>query len=296
MIAVSGFDDVTSKDDYLDLSSLTEGVMYTKVAYVTNVTTGFQKNEYGFVTFYLKDVNANLVQARLFNVADFMLSGVKAATMKNHPVQLTFMVQDYNGRHSLVIDGKAGIELWDGDFPYERFIGKIDVDSSAILAIGNKCCSDFILDNRWATTSFETIAQGRAGAFMKIFDMALSSLCGMHDLPGVDLNELLFVYYKSMELYFDTLVETQKLDNFGSLNNYKFLIRAENLYSDDDRKMLIIDTTKALLSISKPVGIIAYAINNAVREAIFLLNASCQLNIAPIGTKVGIGGVDILKY
>lgn len=296
MVEVAGFGVERVADEFLDMTAVSDGMRYTKVAYVSSVSTGFQKNEYGFVTFYLKDVNANIVQARLFNVADFMLSGVKASAMKNHPVKLTFVVQEFNGRLSLVIDGKEGIEVWDGEFPYEKFIGKVDMDTSTVCALGQKFIPNFEFDSRWSSASFDRIAQGRAGSFAKLFELGLSSICGMEGLVGIDVKELVSVYFIAMQYYFNVLLQHQKLDKFDTFNDHKVLYDIENVYQNDERRMVILDTVKALVGLAKPYGFTACVIKRAVENASFVLNTAYQLNSAPIGTKVTVGGVDVLKY
>ena len=299
----SGFEDLAKSagmradGDYLDVSALAEGMVYTKVAYVQSVSTGLQKNAAGFITFYLKDCNANLITARLFNVEDFMLSGVKGSALAKHPVKITFVPQEFNGRMSLVIDGKIGVELYTGEFDYKRFTGSVDVDLTKAEAIGKACMpEDWELNPMYSTASFDYVGQGRAGAFASIFNSALVTVSGYCALPGVNKESLLTVFFNAMEQYFQILMNRQKLSAFGNFEDFKFINSVSVKFSSDDNCMCIVDTVKALSGASKPLGYEAALIKNAVDGAMFALNASLALQSVPFGTKTMVNGVDVLKY
>lgn len=296
MIPVDDFNNGdVQNNNFLLVRDLKVGKKYTKVAYLSNVSIGIQRNDFGFATFYLKDYEGNLITAKLFNIADFMMSGVNATLMRKHPVELTFVVQEFNGI-SLIIDDKAGIHVWEGNFPYAEFLGKVNVDTSTIQTVGEQVIPDYKINAMMQSASFDSIAQGRAGGFLKVFDMALATIYGYNDVVGVNFRDLIFTFYNVMDLYFDVLTQRQKMNNFEDMFDDEILHNARVKFKDDDRKMPIINSLRALISNSKPIGFDDFVIKNAVETAMTSLNAAYQLNITPIGVRTNVGGVSLLKY
>ena len=112
----------------LDMQHIPEMTTVERIAYVYDVSLGVSKLEDGFVKFFLKDCNAAVTTAVMFNVEKFFESGMKASAFKGKPIRFKCMAQEFNGRLSLVIDGNYGVSIYDGPFEYERFIGKLDSD------------------------------------------------------------------------------------------------------------------------------------------------------------------------
>lgn len=295
MVPVNDFTYDEQASKFLIVKDLKVGKKYTKIAYLSNVSLGTQKNEYSFATFYLKDYEGNLITAKLFNVADAMLSGVNMTLMRKHPVELTFVVQEFNGI-SLVIDGATGINVWEGDFPYAQFLGTVDVDVSTLVGVGQKVIPGFEINALMKTASLDGIAQGRAGGFLKVFDMALAQMCGYNNMVGINFDDLIFVFYNTMELYFEVLMQRQKLNNFDDMLDYEILHNARVKFLNDERMMPIINSLRALISNTKPAGIEDFIIKHAVETAVTTLNAAYQLNVTPVGIHINVGGVSLLKY
>lgn len=295
MVPITDFEQPGVESEFLLIRDLKVGKKYTKVAYLTNVSMGTQKNEFGFVTFYLKDCEGNLITAKLFNVADFMMSGINVTMMRKHPVELTFVVQEFNGI-SLVIDGDKGIQVWDGDFPFEKFLGVVEVDTSTIEGVGSQVIQDYKLNAMMRTASLDGIAQGRAGGFLKIFDMALAQICGCNNIVGLNFQDLVFVFYNTMELYFEVLMQRQKVNNFEDMFDDEILHNARMKFKGDERMLPIVNSLRILIGNVKPVGIEDFIIKHAVDTALTTLNAAYQLNITPTGMRTNVGGVSLLKY
>ena len=74
---VGGFNTDSVESGYLRFSDLVEGMAYSKIAYVLNSNAGISKTNSGFAKFFLKDVDANVLSAYLFDVKDFVFSGLK---------------------------------------------------------------------------------------------------------------------------------------------------------------------------------------------------------------------------
>ena len=118
----------------LDIREFVDGKTFKRLAFVQKVKSGVSVYETGYYTFYVKDVNGNVLAARLFNVKNFIESGFTASLYKNKPVIMEFSSQIYNGQWSLVVDK---IDLWTGDFPFARFRGSVDAAKDFITGSTN---------------------------------------------------------------------------------------------------------------------------------------------------------------
>lgn len=298
LTAMNDFNDTTSFKDYLDVSSLAEGVRYTKLAYVQSTNVGIQKNNGGFVSFYLKDCNGCRITARLFNVEDFMISGIKASAFAHCPVKLTFVPQIFAGSMSLVIDSKIGIERYGGEFDYGRFIGKIDVPYEDISNVARAAgLEDWSVPIDWKTRSIDSICSGKAGGFAALVYGSMCSVSANASAAGLGVSETMRIYFAAIQLFFDYLIDKSKNPVLTELINPNVLSRVKLLVAENSEEYLpTYDTTRALCGLGKPLGIEAHLIKRSVDLAMFIVNAKDSLSLIPSGTKAYVGGVDLLKY
>jgi len=285
--------DSTASSDYLNVSELEEGREYRKIAYVANATTGWQKNDHGFITFYLKDVNGDAVTARLFNVADFMLSGVKSSAMRHHFVEIKFQSQIFKGNVNLVLETVKLVELQNQGELLPRFIGTVDVDTTTLDKIYDNLHKP--LPSKFKGVSLERIANGRVGGYVKMMDMALSGILGATDLPGINADELFFVFLQTANYYFDLLEHRQELSEVDDFEDYKILTRIDMELQDSDSRFIVIDTVRALASNQEPGTLPSFIVAHAIKVAMFTLNTSYRMKNTPFGVKVNLGGSSLLK-
>ncbi|MBS6773478.1 MAG: hypothetical protein KH239_00005 [Eubacterium sp.] len=99
---IKSFDDCEQIMD-LDINTLEDGKEYDKVCYLLNYKAGLTKQDKGFYTFYVKDKNANVVAARMFDIKDYVDEGFTAMLMKSKAVKISFVAQIWNGSWSLVV-------------------------------------------------------------------------------------------------------------------------------------------------------------------------------------------------
>lgn len=286
----------TEMPDYLDISQILEGNIYTKIALVTSADAGTTKNNSGFARFFLKDVNANVVCARLFDVKDFASCGIKLSSYKNLPVELKFIAQEYNGSLSLVVDGEYGIRPYEGAIDLERFIGKVEYSSDQIEAVGKSIYgSGWEIKPQMRTISC-SLGQGRVGAFMKVWDLALANLLGYTDLPYVKADELLKVFFNTIEVLFSREKNKNTFGIFNEVQDFDLLTAMNNKFHDDELRGQYLDAAKAVLGIAKPGHIYSHLVTAAIEQAITNLNLILVNSGMLTGTASWIGGVRLLKY
>lgn len=297
MIKKDGFEKVgdSTTSNILDVNELTDGGVYTKIAYVHNSTTGWQRNDKGFITFYLKDINGNIIEARLFSVEDFLFSGVKSSSLKKHFVTIQFQAQIFNGSWSLILKSIELTELQNVAELLPRFIGKIEVDDSRL----NNFSMEFINQNLpscYSNTSLDSIADGRLNGYVKMLDIALPSIIGAVDLPGIKESELFSVFFYTAKYYFQLLNHRQELSGFEDFEDYSIFSEIKMSLSDTNYYMLIIDALQSLSSNYEPKSLVSYIVAHSIKVAIFILNASYKLQNVPYGTKTHIGGSTLLRF
>lgn len=279
---------------YLDMRGIQEYVPLKAVAYLTDGKAGLTKMDSGFVTFYLKDVNANTVVGRMFDVKDFLVSGVNIAMLKKKPVQISFVAQSFNGSISLIVDS---LEVYTGKFDYNKFIGEIKYDVSAAVETGRELFGrDWDIPAVWKHASFEEFGKGRIGGFVKVFEIAFGTLSMFTGLSSVSREEFIQTFYNSMKEYFNLLTFRAKMDNLQSLTIHDMLHELCRAYGEEE-KLLIADTVKALAGLSKPLHLYSHLICLAVGSARQAVDLSIMYETLPTGSKISLGGgADLLKY
>lgn len=95
------------------------------------------------------------------------------------------------------------------------FLGSYKVDLSAAATIYEKVIGSKLPEESYKNFTIDFLGNGRVGAFAKLFDMALSNLLFLENLPGVDLHDLLQCYFIAMQQYYIILVKFAKLGPLG---------------------------------------------------------------------------------
>lgn len=299
MQKVNSFEQKVKEDTipYLDGTTLVEGAIGTAIAYVSNATTGMAKTQSGFMTFYLKDVHANVITARLFDVKDFLLSGLSAIAYKHNPVIVHYVVQSYGGRKSLILDGSPAIELYRGEFDFKPFVGSFDVDSSILASYAQKVLpNEDIPLSDYATASFDGIGEGRVGAYLKVCNMALAALCEFSDIDGLDVSELLKLFLLASKYYYRILKIGTTYESMSDVKTFELLQEVGFTYKDTEFYMPLVEVVQVLAKQTKPKCIYSHLIDKAFSNAIWSLNLALANSTLPLGAKVPYGGVDLLKY
>lgn len=281
---------------YLDMQKIPELKEVQRIAYVHDVTYGTSRNDSGYVRFFLKDCNGNTTIAMLFDVEDFMMSGIKIAAFKHKPVVFKCVVQEHRGKLSLILSGKEGVRIYDGPFDYNRFIGSVEFSSVAM----QDCILSMGVDaqiSRWDTTAIEELARGKYGAYNRVVELAFGALSpviyGMEENAG---KELLDTFLITAEYYFRYLKDKQSTDVIGTLGIYSYLYTISQRYHDNNNKLLYLDALSAVVGSDKPKHLYAHLIKNAFENAKTTLVLQQQFDVIPMGTKTFVGGVELSKY
>lgn len=289
--------DTSNPKDYLDISKLEELKSYTKVAFVHDAYASIDKIGRGYITLVLKDCHSNLIYARLFDVEDFESCGIKIDSLKRKPILLAFKTQIWNNSYSLVIQNVNGIKKYDGEFDFDSFVGRFEVDDSNIECYGFDIYSEvWKVPYKWKTTSLATIGQGRINAFTYLFHSALSVLTSSLTIQEHLLNQVLRCYYESMQVYFNYLESNDKFDMYGELKIFRYLTDIQSKSFSESDKVIITDIVTSLCGMRKPKHLYAHLIVNAVKGAEHTLDLLLTNQTMTLGSSWNCGGDVLSKY
>lgn len=288
---------ISKGDNYLRLSELVEGVVYERVALVTSTSAGLAKTNTGFVKFFLKDIDANVVVAFLFDVAQFTFAGLQLAAFKGKPVILRFVPQIYNGKISLIIDAEYGIKEWTGDFDRKQFIGEIKFNEKIINKFGQSVFgSDWELPIEYTTISIDSIAGGKSGGLCKVLELVILQLKGYQSLV-LDEWKLLC---RSTLIAFDVLFSCERArQNAGVLEDVKIfdiILIAINKYREDPYYGVLLDVTRAISGEAPPKHLISHLIVDSVNQAKNSINLISTYNSMIVGATTDVGGALLSKF
>lgn len=291
---------VTSLKDkesqYLRVGELTEGMIYEKVALVSSAGAGMAKTNSGFAKFYLKDADACVVTAFLFDVKDFAFAGIKLSQFKGKPVLVRFTPQVYNGRVSLVIDGSVGIREWTGEFDRKKFVGTVMWDQVFIEEFVQECTGEaWAVPVEYTLLSSDTFAFGKVGAFAKCLEILARDLKGY--LPLIGEKEVVGKLFQvTAEVAF--LCEKAKIGSeiLTDTKVFDVILRMVNKYREDEHYAMILDVVKAISRQAEPKHLLSHVMTKGFRQAVEILNLIATNDSLIFGASTEIGGALLLKY
>ena len=277
----------------LDMSRIPEAVPLTRIAYVHDVKLGRTKYDSGFITFILKDCNARVVPARLFDVANEDMTGVSVAGFKHKPVELRCVAQEFNGAISLIVDGIGGIKVIDAPVGLNQFIGQVESDLTdyvGALSTATKDVGPEWMSSAWQRVPLESIADGKLGGYAKVVEIAFGAL-----KPQIT-DELLQAFAVTAYYYFEYLKTKQAVDVLGSLSAYQILNTVTQRFTDSESKFVYLDCLRSTIGMNKPLHLYAHLISGAFQFAETSLLLSQRFETQASGTKAFVGGVELSKY
>ena len=282
---------VNNDTGYLDTTELVDGAPFTKLAYVVNSSAGITKLDSGYFTFFLKDVNANTIRAQLFDVKDFVESGFTVKALLNKPVKVSFTAQIYNGKWSLII---KKIELWDGDFDYSVFRGKVTCDGTALENFVTETTGQS-LDYKYSTLSLASVCDGRCGGFLKLMDSVRVWIGNFYDLPCIEQKGLDTVFLCAMHVYCLFLEEKEKYPIVPSGKVFSILNNLEQQVDGTKYSFEVMDCCRALLGCSKPQHIYSHLVCKGIKHCNDNLNLVYTNAGLSKGALTTIGGEELLR-
>lgn len=276
---------------YLNLTDLKVGETYTRLCYVMNVKAGISVLGNGYYTFYLKDMNANVIPARLFNVDGFTGSGLDAISFRGKPAMVTFETQVFNNNLSLVI---TGIKMHNGAFDYSIFLGKIESKEDLVKKIFEKYEVPYEIPTTFKTMSIQELYSGRTGGMMRLFVSTVRASLNYADL--VNFKDLLVVIQESFLFYAQYLAEKSKVSLIDAKTVYSLLHTVFMRNAMSDNLSAIIDACYALADEGDPKHYYSVMIKRLVTTELENADMAMKVRTMPAGMPISINNKIVLNY
>lgn len=293
----------SQKENLLDVNLLKEGQVVNIIAYVLDCKIKIAATQSRYISLYLKDKNATVIRATMFDLDNSDYSCMTASAFKGKIVNLTATVQEYYGSMTLLVDSSIGISLYTGQISMAPFIGKFDIDFTLENTMFEKLFpGESSSLELYKYLSIDFLCNGKVGAFAKMVDIAFGNLLV---LP-LATEEMLKVFFRVVDRYYTVLFSYKDLHDLERLFLYKEYTALENS-CDKEYASIAVDTLSAVLGSTKPLHLYSHLIYNALLNAHHFLEL-CEYNNSMVlcskntvyqtnllGDRMG-SGIDLLKY
>lgn len=254
----------------LNIKTFAEGIKMTAICLVTKSSAGLTQYGSGFFTFYVKDVNANVIAARLFNVDEFIKNGFIAKSFENKPVTVVFRPQIFNGSWSLIVED---IVRYTGDFDYESFRGRVNADSSVLdnkYYLVNPDGSGY--NPAYKTEAFSNVCGGKCGGFFKLITSVAKNLENYTtSIPEISSKELYTVFFYTVEALYAKLKLSEEFELINQTELFNILTRIEAKCVSDPMHSIIMDSCRAIIDFGTPQHIVSHLIINQIEQEMYAL-------------------------
>lgn len=275
----------------LNVLSLEENTEYCKLCFLYDYRSGVTKMDKGFFTFFVKDENGNTLPARMFDLSQFQDDGFKVMLMKSHPVELHFIAQIFNGEWSLIV---KSIELWDGYFDYEKFLGRASWSGEVSDVWSQSLEKPY--NAKFETENFYSVCGGRVGGFASLLEKSWEHLRAYRneELEFTDLQRCFFI---CMDSYFKLLQCGKKFEIVPLQEKLKIVEGMSFEFENDTCLNEAITSFMALAEMGKPEHLFNHLIYDAVKNSQRHLDLIYKNQILPFGARVmGPSSQILVKY
>ena len=263
----------------LDIKELQDGFEYEKICYLLNYKAGVTQQEKGFYTFYVKDKNANVIAARMFDPKDYVNTGFTAMLMKSKAVKIKFMAQIWNGSWSLIVND---IEAWSGEFNYEDYVGKAEYSADALEAVYSNLFSQ-ALNPEYYSEFFPDLCDGRIGGFISVLEKSFTQLYSFK-IKSLNVKDLHQIFFIVMDAYFNFLKLKKQYGIVPSQKIFEIVNSIHFQYSDSAYLNEITDTVLSLTGLAQPQHIYSHLICGVVNQTKELLTLIYKNQTMPNGS------------
>lgn len=287
---------------FLDVTKLIEGQKYNNLlCFATSINSKISRTDKGYYTFYLKDVNANVVSAQLFDVNKFVESGLIASKMKNCFLFVSFYAQIYNGRWSLIIDEVSVADLeklrQEGIFiDQSRFRGAVNTTHFKKYKEIRRQLDLDEPDSLMETACISSICAGKSGGFAVLISHAALTLLNYDIFPEINAKTLLTTFVLATDVYFKYLTKYNDVEFVNNAERLEFVQNAILPYENFKCSKYIMDTVLALTGLCQPQHLYAHIICKVLG---FLQSSYNEMNVfstIPNSLGCNVGGEFLLKY
>lgn len=285
-------------DKLLDITALEPGSDYHKVAYLYDIDVGTDRLEKGFFRMFLKDINGNIIIARMFNLNQNQTENfIEAKTLKGKAIDIYFRTDLYNGTLSLTLNS---FELYSGLLDYSLFIGAVSNVEKSYQFITNifekSGVNNVKIPYTYKTDSFTSLCDGRMGGFIKLVEVVLLMLTSMDGIPGISHKELIDIWYLVQEGYYNYLKRLEFLDIMSNEEKIDMLYSFKRKIAGEDVSIYAVDTYSSLIGFSKPQTVQSVILCNTINGVIETMRLACVNNSMVPGSTRMDNNLVLIKY
>lgn len=221
-----------------------------KVCYVLNGRGSIAKNQKGFYGFNLKTADCKVVHAVIFDVPDFIESGLKIKDLENSLVKISGYVSEYRSGVSLIlnkIEKCSSEELMSIDS--KKFLGEIENVSqmfSDVQEFVEMIDKSLHVPSVYKIKSYPRIYGGRLGGYVKFIWKWMYSISVFNDFNDGVINR---VFYNCVVNYANYLDRLNVMDIVTTLDKVQIL----RSIPDDNSivSAVTLDTMQAILGLGE---------------------------------------------
>lgn len=294
----------SENNNLLDAKILEEGKQYNNIiCYVVGNRAGVTVYNKGYYTFFVKDINGNVLPAQIWDPANFIASGIEVSKMKHVCVLLSFTAQIYNGSWSLVVNGSA-IEVCTPEtmaelgvsFDIAIFRGRVEPGDTSELDTAFQKYTGLPLPAMFTTLSLPTICQGRVGGYAKIVSAAYKSLKETYgNLKEIDFDLLAETYVVTIQAYAVYLKAVDSGEMTTAHRVADVIVSIRQGYRTEVVEQAI-DTTLALIGSAAPEHLFAHLIVGELKSKIQAFDLIYRNTTIPKHMSAQIGGLKLTNY
>ena len=146
-------------------------------------------------------------------------------------------------------------------------------------------------------SAFDSVGQGKAGAFLKMVEIAASSLTAYRTMLGDnDFVVLLKVFFAAIETKHKVLSCKQNTEVMENVSIFQVFESQSRKYREDAHFHIIIDAVKSICGYGSGNSLYSHLVLNAIEQAINSIDLVLINNTLIVGAATKVGGVDLLKY
>lgn len=280
-----------STNEYLNLNDLFQNQKFSKICLVKDVKSGVSILGQGYYTFYVRDCNAHVLTARLFNPDGFSDSGFNALLLKGKPAKIDFTATIYNGNWSLVLEK---ISLYNGDFDYDVWLGDASVKFKLPDEIEKVIAEGHVPFDFYNVSVLNGINNGKKGSAARLYLNVLKRLLEFRDT--FQTNGLIDVFNASFDFWFRY---QQLKDKFEIIDAKSSFALKNDIFKRYERSVYItsiMETCLALIKEGEPKHLFCHIICDLMNTEIGIMNLVSVYESIPSGMFSRVDDKILMKY
>lgn len=283
------------EDNLLYLSQCeSDTVIKDRVCYVLNGKGSIARNQKGFYGFNLKTADCKIIHAVIFDVPDFIKSGLTIKSLENSLVKVSGVVSDYRSGVSLILDR---IEKCEPEeilkIDSKKFLGEIENVNDMFQEVQEfvkLIDSDLHVPPVLKMKSYPKIYGGRVGGYVKFIWKWMFLISVHNDFDDGVINK---AFYNCLINYAEYLDRLNVMEVITTIDKVQIL----KSIPDDNSNVSAVtqDAMQAILGLGKPEHLyskIIYECFDQVRRMSYLNELWDTL---PNGGEKLLEGQDVLR-